>query len=328
MEDYKDELPHQPQGKMVEHEYWESEAGQANTTPPLQQLKSNFPVIALLSGITLFIFMAAATVGLLAYVFINRPTAEDRIAQIDLSRITSEADPNSVGGSDSSPEGLVRSASGFSTADSETLIEVSESSPASRVLPGGQTFTNASMLPELPNSYYEARLRKNISASSAPPSLEHDGGERRGPQRVQFIVGENGNFHDHPLGTATFAETEIVGAAGEWQIRPWWQPAWVPQSVDCGQPGTAAIGGHVSWQSLPGPFHDLGAMVAGDRIRCQSQTGEWFTYEVSEVVQIGYNNTEYYWETRSNLNDHQLTLFTCKPGITGIIVVRAQLVKF
>lgn len=300
---------------------------QAENSTLLKQLKANLPTIALVSGITLFIFMAAATVGLFGFILINRPTDEDRVAQIDLSRITSDIERVQDVEGEATVELVEGSAPGLYRVESEPVIEVVESSAAARVLPGGQTFTNSVLLPELPNSYYEARLRKNISANSAPPVLEHDGGERKGPQRVQFIIGENGNFHDHAIGTATFAETEIVGAAGEWQVRPWWQPAWVPQSVDCGEPGTASIGGHVSWSSIPGPFHDLGAMVAGDRIRCQSQSGEWFTYEVSEVVQIGYNNTEYYWETRSNLNDHQLTLFTCKPGITGIIVVRAQLVN-
>ena len=293
-------------------------------------LKDNFPVVALVSGAALFIFMAAATVGLIGFILVNRPTQDQRLEEIDLSRITSDIQPETAASDDAEYEVVEGSAPGLfklERTEASATEEVADIAPAGRVLPGGQTFTNISVLPELPASYYESRLRRNISASSAPPpSLKHDGHEERGPQRVQFIIGETGNLHDHALGTATFAETDIVGAAGEWQVRPWWQPAWVPQTVDCGNPGTVAIGGHVSWSSVPGPFHDLGAMVAGDRIRCQAQNGSWFTYEVSEVVQIGYNNTDYYWETRSNLNEHQLTLFTCKPGITGIIVVRAQLI--
>ena len=294
------------------------------------QIKSNFPTIALLTGVALFIFLASATVGLFTFVLMNRPTPEEKIEQVDLTGITSDILTDAASNEANGIEVVEGSAPGLfkveRTKESSEIVSTSVA-PATNVLPGKQTFTNLSILPELPSSYYENRLRKNVSSNSAPPSLEHDGLERSGPQRVQFIIGENGNLHDHNLGTASFAETEIVGAAGEWQVRPWWQPGWIPQTVDCGEQGTVAIGGHVSWQSRPGPFHDLGAMTAGDRIRCQSFTGEWFTYEVSEVVQIGYNNTDYYWETISNLNDHQLTLFTCKPEITGIIVVRAQLVR-
>ncbi len=292
-------------------------------------VKTNLPAIALISGIALFLFMASATVGLFGYILVNRPSATERAEGIDLSRISSTLPESARIAEENGAEIeiLEGSAPGLYKIQIEGTAEIGEITPAGRVLPGGQTFTNLSVLPELPASYYEERLSRNINSSKTPPALTHDGGEDRGPQRVQFIIGENGNLHDHKLGTATYAETDIVGAAGEWQVRPWWQPAWVPQTVDCGKPGTVAIGGHVSWSSRPGPFHDLGAMVAGDRIRCQSNTGEWYTYEVSEVVQIGYNNTDYYWETRSDLNDHQLTLFTCKPEITGIIVVRAQLIN-
>lgn len=292
-------------------------------------VKSNLPAIALISGIALFLFMGSATVGLFGYILMNRPTTDSRLEQIDLSRISSSL-PESAKAAEQNGadiEIVEGSAPGLYKVEIEGKSEVVESGSSSRTMTEGATRTNISALPELPVSYYENRLSRNINSSKTPPALTHEGIEYRGPQRVQFIVGENGNLHDHALGTATFAETDIVGAAGEWQVRPWWQPAWVPQTVDCGSPGTVAIGGHVSWSSRPGPFHDLGAMVAGDRIRCQSNTGKWYTYEVSEVVQIGYNNTEYYWETRSDLNDHQLTLFTCKPGITGIIVVRAQLIN-
>lgn len=285
--------------------------------------RSNLLMISLVSGIVLLLFLISATVGLVGYALLNRPTAEDKIAEVDLSRY-STAVPEAIT-ADGTIEVVEGSAPGLYKVEVDSTAQVSEISPSGQALPGGQTFSSLSILPELPTSYYENRLSKNL-ADNQTPSLNHDGGNEQGPQRVQFIVSENGNFHDHNLGKATFADTEIVGAAGEWQVRPWWKPAWVPQSVDCGEEGTVAIGGHVSWASRPGPFHDLGAMTAGDRIRCQSVTGEWHTYEVSEVVQVGYNDTEYYWSTRSNLNDHQLTLFSCKPEITGIIVVRAQIV--
>ncbi|MFK7800743.1 MAG: class F sortase [Anaerolineae bacterium] len=286
--------------------------------------RSNLPIIFLISGVVLVLFFISATAGLVGYALLNRPTASDKIAEIDLSSYSSTV-PVAVT-ANGTAEVVPGSAPGLYKIETDKTAEIQEISPAGRVLPGGQTFTSLSILPELPTSYYENRLSQNL-ADNPVPALSHDGGENRGPQRVQFIVSENGNLHDHTLGKATFADTEIVGAAGEWQVRPWWQPAWVPQSVDCGEEGTVAIGGHVSWASRPGPFHDLGAMTAGDRIRCQSTTGAWHTYEVSEVVQVGYNDTDYYWSTRSNLNDHQLTLFSCKPEITGIIVVRAQIIK-
>lgn len=286
--------------------------------------RSNLPIIFLISGVVLVLFFFAATAGLVGYAMLNRPTVEDKIAEIDLSSYNSTL-PEAVT-ANGTAEVVEGSAPGLYKVEIDKTVELDEILPAGKVLPGGQTFTSLSILPELPTSYYENRLSQNLSDNPVP-SLSHDGGEDRGPQRVQFIVSENGNLHDHTLGKATFADTEIAGAAGEWQVRPWWQPAWVPQSVDCGEKGTAAIGGHVSWASRPGPFHDLGAMTAGDRIRCQATDGVWHTYEVSEVVQVGYNDTDYYWSTRSNLNDYQLTLFSCKPEITGIIVVRAQIVK-
>ena len=271
------------------------------------------------------LFMLSGSIGLMAYIWMNRTTTEQRIQEIDLSRFSSTL-PEEIAESDNL-EVIEGSAPGLYKVEIETTVEVQEISPAGRVLPGGQTFTSTSILPELPTSYYEDRLRQKLATSNNAPALTHDGGEERGPQRVQFIISENGSFHDHSLGEATIIKTDTVGAAGEWQVRPWWRPAWVPQTVDCGEEGTVAIGGHVSWARRPGPFHDLGAMSAGDRVRCQSQDGDWFTYEVSEVVQVGYNDTEYYWSTRSNLNSKQLTLFTCKPEITGIIVVRAQIVS-
>lgn len=288
-------------------------------------LKSNLPLIVMIAGITLILFMISATVGLLGYMWFSQPSAA-QLAQEENLAIYASNLPESIAESDG-VEIVEGSAPGLYKVEVSAAAEVQEISPAGRVLPGGQTFTSASVLPELPTSYYENRLRSKLESSADTPPLAHDGGNDRGPQRIQFIISETGSYHDHSLGDATLAQTNTVGAAGEWQVRPWWRPAWIPQTVDCGDDGTVAIGGHVSWARRPGPFHDLGAMSAGDRIRCQSQTGDWFTYEVSEVVQVGYNDTEYYWSTRSNLNSKQLTLFTCKPEITGIIVVRAQIVS-
>ena len=292
---------------------------------PKSVLKSNLPLIALISGIVLMLFMISASVGLLGYVWLSQPTAEQLAEEADLSRYTSSL-PEDVTNAEG-VEVVEGSAPGLYKVEAETIVEVQEISPAGRVLPGGQTFTSVSVLPELPTSYYENRLKSKLATSSDAPTLSHDGGEDLGPQSINKKKSETGTYHDHSLGDATLAQTDQVGAAGEWNVRPWWRPGWIPQTVDCGEDGTVAIGGHVSWARRPGPFHDLGAMSAGDRIRCQSQDGDWFTYEVSEVVQVGYNDTEYYWSTRSNLNSKQLTLFTCKPEITGIIVVRAQIVS-
>ncbi|MEM8856990.1 MAG: class F sortase [Chloroflexota bacterium] len=287
--------------------------------------RGNLPIIILITGVVLILFMLSGSVGLLAYVWMNRPTSEEQIQSVDLSRYNSTL-PEEITSSEN-VEIVEGSAPGLYKVETESIVEVQEISPAGSVLPGGQTFTSSSVLPELPTSYYENRLKQKLTNSNEAPTLSHQGGDERGPQRVQFIISETGTYHDHSLGEASIIKTDTVGAAGEWQVRPWWRPAWVPQTVDCGEEGTVAIGGHVSWARRPGPFHDLGAMTSGDRIRCQSQDGDWFTYEVSEVVQVGYNDTDYYWSTRSNLNSKQLTLFTCKPEITGIIVVRAQIIS-
>ena len=148
----------------------------------------------------------------------------------------------------------------------------------------------------------------------------------KGPQQLKFTVSANGQEHSHAIGLATYANTDIVGAANEWLVRPWWRLGWLPTTVDCGQVGTAAIGGHVSWLDRQGPLYDLGAMQMGDKIDCQAQIGTWYTYEVYEVVQIGYENTRYYWQPPQNRFDAELSLFSCKPELTGIIVVRAKLI--
>ncbi|MEM9774265.1 MAG: class F sortase [Chloroflexota bacterium] len=298
---------------------------ESDVSPSSSSFKSNLPLIIMISGIALMLFMISGTIGLAGYMWLNRPTPEQLAQEADLSRYASSL-PEEIAESDS-VKIVEGSAPGLYKVETDSIVEVQEISPAGRVLPGGQTFTSVSVLPELPTSYYESRLKSKLETSAEAPTLSHDSNNDRGPQRVQFIIGETGTYHDHSLGDATLAQTDQVGAAGEWNVRPWWRPAWIPQTVDCGEDGTVAIGGHVSWARRPGPFHDLGAMSAGDRIRCQSQDGDWFTYEVSEVVQVGYNDTEYYWSTRSNLNSKQLTLFTCKPEITGIIVVRAQIVS-
>ena len=142
---------------------------------------------------------------------------------------------------------------------------------------------------------------------------------------MAFTVSGSGEAHDHAVGLATYTDTNIVGAANEWQVRPWWRLGWLPTTSDCGEVGTAAIGGHVSWLDRPGPLYDLGAMQTGDIIRCQAQNGTWYTYEVYEVVQIGYENSRYYWQPPQNQWESELSLFSCKPELTGIIVVRAKL---
>ncbi len=149
----------------------------------------------------------------------------------------------------------------------------------------------------------------------------------RGPQQVEFTVSASGSVHKHAVGLATYAPTDIVGAANEWQVRPWWRLGWLPTTVDCGEIGTAAIGGHVSWLERSGPLHDLGALQEGDQINCQARSGIWYTYEVYEMVQIGYENTRYYWKPPQEPFTAELSLFSCKPELTGIIVARARLIE-
>ncbi len=168
------------------------------------------------------------------------------------------------------------------------------------------------------------RLENNLRQSQLPSLRSMAARASQGPRKITYEVSGSGRAHEYALGRAAYAATRVIGAAGEWQVRPWWKPGWLPASVDCGEIGVAAIAGHVSWAGRPGPFNDLGAMAAGDEIRCQAATGSWFTYQVTEVVRIDYSETDYYWRALER-GTAELSLFTCTPEITGIIVVRAHL---
>ncbi|MEM7799256.1 MAG: class F sortase [Chloroflexota bacterium] len=179
----------------------------------------------------------------------------------------------------------------------------------------------------LPEEPFIDRLLENQGLEDAPRLRYTQQPLKEGPSAIEYLISSNGVKRTHTIGQATAASTDVVGAAAEWTVRPWWKPGWVPQTVDCGQEGTTAIGGHVSWGSKPGPFYSIGAMSAGDVIRCLSSEGRWYEYKVAEVVRIDYSETRYYWESRESLNPSQLTLFSCTPEITGIIVVRAELIS-
>jgi hypothetical protein len=131
----------------------------------------------------------------------------------------------------------------------------------------------------------------------------------------------------HSLGIAALTAPSLPGAAGEWTVRVWFRPAWIPDSVDCGQPGTTAIAGHVSWYGQPGPFHDLGAVTVGETVDCLAQDGRWYTYTVVEAVRVPYEDTRYYWRAPDGDYESVLSLFTCTPELDGIIVIRALLIE-
>lgn len=150
------------------------------------------------------------------------------------------------------------------------------------------------------------------------PAFTHSARAALGPRRLRLPTGE-----EFETGVATFAATEIAGAAGEWRVVPWWLPGWIPESADCGQTGNAVLAGHVSWYRRPGPFQYLGALVAGDAIACQSRSGDWYTYIVTEVVRVEYSDTGSVWWTGHD--QKQLTLYTCTPAVDGIIMVRARI---
>lgn len=179
----------------------------------------------------------------------------------------------------------------------------------------------------LPEEQFIDRLLLNQIGDEAPNLRYAQQPQKEGPSAIEYTISSNGVSRTHSVGNATATATDIAGAAAEWSVRPWWRPGWVPQTVDCGQEGTTAIGGHVSWGSKPGPFYSIGAMSEGDVIRCLSSEGRWYEYKVAEVVRIDYSETRYYWESRESLNPSQLTLFSCTPEISGIIVVRAELIS-
>ena len=208
------------------------------------------------------------------------------------------------------------------------LTAVPTATPFPEQAAGTAGFAPKGVSAGIPPEKFINRLLSNTEtvADGSIPQLAHNAEpQNKGPLQVEFTVSANGRTHSHSVGRATSTTTDIVGAAAEWQIRPWWRPGWVHQTVDCGEVGTASIGGHVSWGSKPGPFYHLGALNEGDLIRCLSSDALWYQYRVTEVVRIDYSETEFYWQSRSDLHPKQLTLFSCTPEITGIVVVRAEL---
>jgi sortase A len=104
------------------------------------------------------------------------------------------------------------------------------------------------------------------------------------------------------------------------------------ESIDLGPshwPGTAVPGGfgnvvvagHRSSHSAP--FHDLGALQAGDAIILRDTVGRAFTYRVTEQFVVSPNAM---WITDQQPG-HTLTLFTCHPigSAAQRLVVRATL---
>lgn len=148
-----------------------------------------------------------------------------------------------------------------------------------------------------------------------------------GPQQIALMFSDEEQVQEYPVGVASFSRSEVSGIAGEWRVRPWTRPAWIPESADCGDPGTVVIGGHVSWYTQPGPFYDLAALQEGDQIHCQDAAGTWYVYEVSARWRTDYNDTvSYLLPPQEGETESVLNLYSCTREVRGVSVIRAQLV--
>ncbi|MCP4427714.1 MAG: class F sortase [Chloroflexi bacterium] len=207
-------------------------------------------------------------------------------------------------------------------ADSYLTPNLDTTSPSLSLLGASQALSAA--LPDLSNETDALLPESHLTNAPLPQFVAHSLSTVRGPQSIRLPSESDGGYEEHLVSVASFSsDTDVSGAAGEWRVIPWWQPGWIPESVDCGEPGNAIIAGHVSWYKRPGPFQYLGALTEGGRIDCQAQTGEWHSYVISSVVRIEYADTSSYWggddETKT------LTLYTCTPEITGILMLTATL---
>ena len=99
-------------------------------------------------------------------------------------------------------------------------------------------------------------------------------------------------------------------------------PSHWPGTATPGGYGNAVIAGHRSSHSAP--FHDLGALVAGDAVVLTDQAGHVFTYKITEMFVV---NPDAMWITDQKPG-RTLTIFTCHPigSSAQRLVVRATLV--
>ncbi len=98
-------------------------------------------------------------------------------------------------------------------------------------------------------------------------------------------------------------------------------PSHWPGTAAPGGYGNAVIAGHRSSHSAP--FHDLGALVAGDAVALSDQAGHVFTYHVTEMFVV---NPDAMWIVDQKPG-RTLTIFTCHPigSSAQRLVVRANL---
>jgi sortase A len=99
-------------------------------------------------------------------------------------------------------------------------------------------------------------------------------------------------------------------------------PSHWPGTAAPGGFGNAVVAGHRSSHSAP--FHDLGALLAGDTIQLVDAGGRTFTYSVTESFVV---NPDAIWIADQHPG-HTLTLFTCHPigSSAQRLVIRATLV--
>lgn len=201
----------------------------------------------------------------------------------------------------------------------ETLLETRLQTAVKPTLPNPVRNNNVTTVTMLPVS----KSVDYVELIGEVPSLSYVA-VQRGPQAVRFTA--NGNYIESDVNVAQFVSTDVLGAAGEWFVRPWWRLGWIPETADCGEAGTSAIAGHVSWYAQPGPLSELASLVEGDTIECQDRLGEWHQYVVTQRWRTDYNDTDsYYLPPQEGEAVSVLSLYTCTREITGISVIRAEL---
>jgi hypothetical protein len=155
----------------------------------------------------------------------------------------------------------------------------------------------------------QARFAPTRAVAAADPGLV-----TRGPQSLRMWSGDV--IPVRPAAGEWLTQSQ--SSAYRWQV-PLDAAGWYGNTPDCGA-GITVIGGHISWNGLPGVFARLAGIGEQDRVICVDSRGQEHEFvPVDYLMATGRDSpsewTPGWWPA--------LVLYTCTPELNGqIIVVR------
>jgi hypothetical protein len=117
------------------------------------------------------------------------------------------------------------------------------------------------------------------------------------------------------------APAELEGGPGayRWQL-PRDALGWHPDTPDCGG-GVTVIGGHLSFDGVPGPLARLGAVGAEDALACVDARGAIHRYAPHDYLMGSLADDPADWHPEGW--GEALILYTCTPALDDeLLVVR------